>query len=273
MHFDPALLQRFENFLAEGAAKYSLQVLGGLVILFAAFFISRMVAGVAGRSLEKRSIDITVIKFITQAIRMVIIALGVLMTLSSFGVQIAPLIAGLSVAGVGIGLALQGPLSNYASGVTLIFTKPFKVGDNIEVKGFQGEVRDIALPRTELLGTDGSTIVIPNKHIIGEVVKNFSKHRTMEINVRVAYDSDVKKALDIMSSIIKSDARIANRESCLMGIKEFADSAISLQAVIGVPQAKYTEIRFIINNAILEQFRRNGIVIPVPQQDVHIIQK
>ena len=273
MGIDSTVLQKFTGFVAEGAAKYSFQVAGGIIILAVTLALSRFVAKIVQRFLIDKKTDITIVKFMSQAARSAVLVVGVLMTLSSFGVQIAPLIAGLSVAGVGIGLALQGPLSNYASGTTLIFTKPFKVGDIIEVNGYQGEVCDITLPRTELMGIDGSRIVIPNKHIIGEVVKNFSEYRKLEINVGVAYDSDVKKALAIFEEIIKSEQRIPNKEIYKLGIKEFADSSIALQAFVWVPQTKYVDVKFAINNAILEQFRNQGIVIPYPQQDVHIYQK
>ncbi len=265
------LLQKITDFVAEGAVKYSFQLLGGLVILVCAWMLSRFVVKLVNRALVDRKVDVTVIKFITQAVRIIILALGVLMTLSSFGVQVAPLIAGLSVAGVGIGLALQTPLSNYASGATLIFTKPFKVGDIIDVHGYQGEVKDITLPRTELYGIDGSIIVIPNKHIIGEVIRNYSEYRKLEVNIGVAYDSDVKKAIAIIEGIIKAEKRIPNAEVYKIGIKEFADSAINLQALVWVPQAKYVDVKFGINNSILEQFRAQGIVIPFPQRDVRII--
>ena len=254
-------------------ARYSFQIMGGVVILVAALILSRFASKIVRRLLRDKKVDITVEKFLTQAARLIVLALGVLIALSTFGVQIAPLIAGLSVAGVGIGLALQAPLSNYASGATLIFTKPFKVGDIIEVNGFQGEVIDIALPRTELLGLDGSKIVIPNKHIIGEVIKNYSEYRKLEINVGVSYDSDVKKAIAIIEGIIKAEKRIPNVEVYKLGIKEFSDSAVNVQAFVWVPQDKYVDVKFAINNAILDQFRAQGIVIPFPQRDVHIYQK
>ncbi len=266
-------MQKIINFVTESAVKYSFHVLGGLVVLTGSWILSNVVAKFVSRSLSARKIDVSIIKFLSQAVRLIIIALGALMMLSSFGVQIAPLIAGLSVAGVGIGLALQGPLSNYIAGATLIFTKPFKVGDIIEVNGFQGQVSDISLPRTELFGLDGSIIVIPNKHIIGEVVKNFSIFRKLEINIGVAYDSNVKKAISLLENIIKSEERIPDKEVYKVGIDEFADSAINLRVVVWVSQIDYLDVKFRINNAILEQFSANGIVIPFPQRDVHIYQK
>ncbi len=273
MNAEQPLVHKIIDFVAENAVKYSFQVIGGMVILLCAWILSRFVSKLVNRSLMEKKIDITIIKFLTQAVRMVIMALGMLMTLSSFGVQIAPLLAGLSVAGVGVGLALQGPLSNYASGATLIFTKPFKVGDIIEVNGYQGEVIDISLPRTELTGIDGSIIIIPNKHIIGEVIKNYSHYRKLEINIGVAYDSDVNKAMSIIQGIIKAEPHIPNKEVYRLGIHEFGDSAIILQSAVWVQQAEYSVAKFAINNAILDQFRANGIVMPFPQRDVHIHQK
>lgn len=266
----------FEKLVAlikEDALKFSLQAFAGLIILVISWIVSTFVARMITRSIGTKRIDITIVKFIAQAGRIAVLAVGVLMMLSTFGIQIAPIIAGLSVAGVGVGLALQGPLSNYASGITLIFTKPFKVGDIIEVDNFQGEVTDISLPRTELAGLDGSKIVIPNKHIIGEVVKNFSEYRRLEFNVGIAYDSDVTKALGIIESIIKSEERIPNKEVYKLGIKEFGESSVNLQAFVWVPQAKFTDVKFAINKAILTQFKSGGIVIPFPQREVRLSQK
>lgn len=266
-------MEKINGLVTEGITKYSFQALGGIIILVGAWIISNIVSRFIVKSMDPKKVDITIIKFVAQAGRLAVLALGVLMTLSSFGVQIAPLIAGLSVAGVGVGLALQGPLSNYASGAALIFTKPFKVGDIIEVNGYQGEVRDISLPRTELYGLDGSLIVIPNKHIIGEVVKNFSEYRKLEFNIGVGYGSDVKKALGLIEGIIKADQRIPNKEVYKLGIKEFGDSAIYLQVFVWVPQEKYIDVKFAVNQAILDQFKANGINIPYPQRDIHLYQK
>lgn len=265
-------ISKLVDWAMEVAVKYSFQALGGLVILFATWVASRYLSRFVYKKLVTQKVDPTIVKFLAQVSRIIVLALGILMMLSSFGVQIAPLIAGLSVAGVGIGLAIQGPLSNYAAGATLIFTKPFKLGDIIEVHGYQGEVDDITLPRTELNGLDGSRIIIPNKHIIGEVIKNFSAHRKLEINVGVSYDSDISKALKILEEIIVDERRIPDAQSYKLGIKEFADSSINLQAFVWVLQKNYTDAKFAINKAIIEKFRESGISIPYPRRDVHIIE-
>ena len=261
------------DFITENAVRYSFQLVGAGITIFIGWILSRFLMKVTHEALRKQKIDVTIEKFIVQMVRWVVLALTILLALSGLGIQIAPLVAGLSVAGLGAGLALQGPLSNYASGASLIFTKPFKVGDIIEVAGVQGEVKDITLPRTELLGLDGSIIIIPNKHIIGEIIKNYSQYRKLEINVGVAYECDINKALSILEKILKSTPSIPPNQPMKVGIKEFGDSAINLLAVVWVSQVDFREARFAINKAILDEFRQQGIAIPYPQRDVHIYQK
>ena len=273
MNAEPTIISKLVEFITEGVVKYSFQLIGTIVILIGTWILSVSLAKIVARALRNKRVDITIEKFLVQAARIAILALGVMFALSSLGVQIAPLIAGLSVAGVGVGLALQGPLSNYASGATLIFTKPFKVGDNIEIAGFQGEVRDISLPSTELLAGDGSKIVIPNKHVVGEVIKNYSTFRQLEINVSISYASDVQKALSLIEHIITADQRIPSSEPYNVGIKEFADSGIKLQAYVWVPQGILLSIRYDFNRAIFDQFKQQGITIAAPRRDVYIYQK
>lgn len=265
-------LMKVIDFVIEHAIQYGFQVIGAVVILFAGWLLSRFLAKLTQKALHEKKIDITVERFFVLLVRWAVLALAILFALSNLGVQIAPLIAGLSVAGVGIGLALQGPLSNYASGVTLIFTKPFKVGDIIDVKGYQGEVTDIALPRTELLGLDGSRIIIPNKHIIGEVIKNFNEYRKLEFNVGIGYDADVDLAFKVMEKILRDHHLLPDNQPIKVGISSFGDSAINLQAFVWVLQSNYSEVLFAVNKSILDEFRRNGISIPYPQRVVHIRQ-
>lgn len=153
------------DMLTEFSVKYSFHVLGGIIVLFLGFLISKIVAKVLSGFFERKNVDVTVSKFLIQIIKIIIIAFAALIAMGKFGITIAPFIAGLSVVGFGTSFALQGPLSNYAAGITLIFTKPFKVGDIIEVTGVMGEVQDMTLARTEVKTVDWTQIVIPNKQI------------------------------------------------------------------------------------------------------------
>jgi small conductance mechanosensitive channel len=252
------------DFVTENAVHYSFQIVGAAIILFVGWMLSRFFSKMAQKTLKEKKIDITIEKFVSQGVRWLVLAFAVLLALSSLGVQIAPLIAGLSVAGVGIGLALQGPLSNYASGVTLIFTKPFKVGDIIEAAGVQGEVKDISLPRTELLGLDGSIIIIPNKHIIGEVVKNYSEYRKLEINIGISYDNNVDLALEIIDKALRNNKLIPSNQPIKAGINTFGANGINLQVLVWVLPSNYWDAKFAVNKVIRDELLKNSFTIKQP---------
>ncbi len=256
--------------IVEFFVKYSFQVLGGIIVIAIGWWVARYVSNLVRNLLEKKKVDVTVIKFITGTVKLLIIAFAAVVALGKFGIEIAPLIAGVSVAGFGLSFALQGPLSNYASGATLIFAKPFKVGDIIEVAGVVGEVRDMKLPRTELKTVDGEKVVVPNKHIIGEIIHNYSDSKRLDINVGVSYKSDVQKAIATVTNVIKGDKRISKIKEPKIGISEFADSSINIYARAWCKQDDYWDAMFSVNEKIFAEFKANDIEIPFPQRDVHL---
>ena len=260
------------DWIIEMAVKYSFQVLAGLVILFAGWLVARYVAKLLQRFLSAKSVDVTVTKFIVMVAKMIVMALALLLALGKFGVEIAPLIAGLSVVGFGMSFALQGTLSNYVAGASLVFTKPFKVGDIIEVAGELGEVQDMTLPRTILKTVDGVSIFIPNKHIIGEIIQNYSELKRLDIKVGVSYKADISKAIRVVKEVIGKDARVHNHDKPNLGISEFADSSINIHARLRVRQADYYDVMFSLNKAIFDAFKVHGVEIPFPQRDVHLFE-
>jgi len=199
-----------------------------------------------------------------------VIVFAAIIALGNFGITIAPIIAGLSVVGFGTSFALQGPLSNYAAGITLVFTKPFKVGDIIEVAGVTGEVCDMTLARTEIITVDGTMVVVPNKHIIGEVIQNYSEYKRLDIKVGISYSSDVGKAIDVVKDVVKREERVVREKPSKIGLLEFADSSINIYARLWCKQKDYWDTMFSVNKAINEAFSENGITIPFPQVDVHL---
>lgn len=260
--------QHLINMVLEFVVKYSFQVIGGIIILILGWIAAKYVARMIDQFLESKSIDITINKFVVGAVKMLIMIFAGIVALGKFGIEIAPLIAGISVAGFGLSFALQGPLSNYASGATLIFTKPFKVGDIIEVAGIAGEVTDIKLPRTEVKAIDGHIIVVPNKHIIGEVIHNFSHLKLLEIKVGVSYKSDLDKIIELVERIVHEDKRVL--KSGEVGILDFADSSVTIYARVWCKQDTYWEVLFDLNKKIWDTFNKNRIEIPFPQRDIHI---
>lgn len=258
------------DMVVEFFVKYSFQVLGGIIVIAIGWWVANYLSNLVKKLLEKKKVDVTVIKFIAGTVKLLVIAFAVVVALGKFGIEIAPLIAGVSVAGFGLSFALQGPLSNYASGATLIFTKPFKVGDIIEVAGVVGEVCDMKLPRTELKTVDGETIVVPNKHIVGEIIHNYSNSKRLDINVGVSYKSDLEKVITTVTNVIKADKRISTAKEPKVGISEFADSSVNIYARAWCKQDDYWDVMFSLNKKIFDEFNANNIEIPFPQRDVHL---
>ncbi|MBU0468297.1 MAG: mechanosensitive ion channel [Candidatus Omnitrophica bacterium] len=257
------------DLVVEIFVNYGFQVLGGIVVLVVGWLVAGYIEKIVNGLLQKKNIDVTVSKFIVGTVKLLVMAFAVIVALGKFGIEIAPLIAGISVAGFGLSFALQGPLSNYASGATLIFTKPFKVGDIVEVCGVEGQVVDMKLPRTELITLDGELIVIPNKHIIGEIILNCSDSKRIDINVGVSYSSDIDKVIKVVTKIINDEERIVKTKTPKIGISEFADSSINIYARAWCKQEEYLDVKFAINKKIFDEFNKNAIEIPFPQRVVH----
>jgi small conductance mechanosensitive channel len=213
-------------------------------------------------------VDVTVAKFIASAVKLLVMVFALIAALGKFGIDVAPLIAGISVAGLGVSFALQGPLSNYASGITLIFTKPFKVGDIIEVVGVSGEVLDIKLARTDLKSLDGTMYIIPNKHIIGEIIHNCSDVKELDLNIGIGYKTDVTTAIQLMKNLIKEDKRVMREPN--LGISSFGESSININARVWCKVNDYWNVMFDLNKQIFEAFKQNGIEIPYPQREIRI---
>ncbi len=257
--------------LIDFCVKYSFQVIGGLIVLFLGWIVAGYVAKWLLKFFNKKAIDVTVSKFIVGIVKILIIVFAVIVALGKFGIEIAPLIAGISVVGFGTSFALQGTLSNFAAGISLIFTKPFKVGEIIEVAGVMGEVTDIKLPRTELKTIDGTKIVVPNNHIVGEIIQNYSDFKRMKVVIGISYSSNIQQAIQIVKEIVEADSRVINAKEAKIGVEEFADSSINICARLRVKQDEYFDTLFSINNQIFEKFSEANIEIPFPQRDVHLI--
>src|SRR5664280_1309437 len=173
---------------------YGFQVLGALVILAIGWLVARWTGRLTQRWLEKQQLEPPIRTLIVRVVYLLVMALAVVLALDKFGVQIAPLIAGIGVAGVGIGLALQGVLGNLMAGLTIIFTKPYRIGEYINIVGEYGQVTAIELFSTTLIHPDRSRVIIPNRKIVGEILHNYGALRQLDLKVGVAYGTDLSKA-------------------------------------------------------------------------------
>jgi small conductance mechanosensitive channel len=206
-----------------------------------------------------------------RVVRLIVFGFAVVLALDKFGVPITPLVAGIGVAGVGIGLAAQGVLGNIFAGLTIIFTKPFRVGEYIELLNVNGQVTDIELFATTLLHSDRSRVVIPNRKIVGEILHNYGATRQLDLRVSIAYSADLNRALATVHEILRANPRVLKDPEPVVGIESLGDSSITLGISPWVSVPDYVVAQLEIYQAIIEQFRVRGIEIPFPQHEVRLL--
>ena len=250
---------------------YGFQIVGALIILAIGFFIAGWVGRIFKKWLTGKKVEPPVAMLAVRIVRLLIVGLALVLALDKCGVPVAPMIAGISVAGVGIGLASQGILSNLFAGLTIIFTKPFRFGEYIEVAGVQGQVTSIELFSTILLHPDRSAVVIPNRKIIGEIIHNYGHVRQLELTVAVAYGTNLTQALGVIQEILAKNSRVLKEPTPAVGIATLSESSIDIAIRPWTAVADYGPAQGEIYQAIAEQFRANNISIPFPQREVRML--
>jgi small conductance mechanosensitive channel len=203
--------------------------------------------------------------------RLLIFGMALVVALGTAGVEVMPLVTGIGVAGVGIGLAMQGILSNLMAGLTIIFTKPFRFGEYIEIAGVQGQVTSIELFSTTLLHADQSKVVIPNRKIVGEILHNYGHIRQLDLSVAVAYGTNIENALNVVRGVLSKNARVLKEPAPGVGVTMLADSSVNIAIKPWTAVADYGPAQTEIYQAILEQFRTNHISIPFPQREIRML--
>jgi small conductance mechanosensitive channel len=185
-------------------------------------------------------------------------------------VDVTALVTGIGVAGLGVGLAVQGVLANLVAGLNIIFTKPFRIGEYIEILGVQGQVTTIELFSTTLQHTDQSLIVIPNKQIVGEILRNYGYIRQLALSVGVSYGTDINAAVALVRGVLERNPRVLKQPAPGAGITLLADSSINLAIGAWTKVEDCGAARAEIYQAVVEEFRNAKIEIPFPQREVHI---
>jgi small conductance mechanosensitive channel len=251
--------------------KFGPKLLVALLILFAGYVAARWAARMCGRMLERINLEPPVRKLLERVVHVCVLVLFLIMALQNLGVELLPLIAGLGVAGAGVALAAQGVLGNVAAGLTIIFTRPFRVGDYISIAKEEGEVLDISLFSTVLGHADLSRVVVPNRKIAGEILRNHGKLRQLAIEVGVAYDTDLGTAVRAIRSVLEANPRVLKDPAPAINILRLADSQVSIGVNPWVNVPDFIPATGEVNAAILEIFRSRNIVIPAPQREVRML--
>ncbi|MGD0886810.1 MAG: mechanosensitive ion channel domain-containing protein [Thermodesulfovibrionales bacterium] len=250
---------------------HSIQILTAIVLMGLGLLIARWIGNIMRRWLKKKAFDEPISTLIVRVIKLLIIAFIGIMALGQMGIQITPLIAGIGVAGVGVGLAMQGILGNLVAGLTIIFTKPFTVGEYIELLGVYGQVTDIALFSTTLLHVDNSHVIVPNRKIVGEILHNYGRIRQLDMSVGIAYGTDLTLAQTVVDNVLQQNPRILKEPAPVFGIASLGDSFITLSIKPWVSVDDFGMAQAEVYQSLLESFQEKKIEIPGPRQAVRVI--
>jgi len=254
--------------------EYGMSVIGAIVL----FVVGRMVASWARKKLTqgltRAGTDASLIPFFASMLYYVLVGVVLIAVLNLFGIETTSLIAVMGAAGLAVGLALQGTLSNFAAGVMLLIVRPIRIGDWVEVAGEAGTVKEIAIFSTILNTGDNVRIIIPNAQIFGDTVKNYSFNPTRRVDLvmGIGYGDDIGRAIEIIERVLVSDDRTLRDPAPTIAVTELADSSVNLIVRPWCNASDYWALRWDLTRALKEQLEAGGCNIPYPQTDVHVVE-
>jgi len=263
-------ITKFYDIVIEFITNYSFQILGAIIIFLIGIFVSKYVYKLVDNFL-KTKIDETLSGFVANFVRLLIIVMMGILALGKLGISIGPFVAALGALSLTAGLALQGSVANFAAGVVLVATKPFKVGDTITVHDVYGEVEDIKLAYTVLRNEDQEQITIPNKYMIGDVLVNSFERRIVEGSVGISYDSDVQRAIDTIQKVISTCKEVSQTQESIIGIEKFNDSSIDIGYRYWVPTKSFFKTQYDVNLKIFDALKKDDVTIPFPQREIRML--
>jgi small conductance mechanosensitive channel len=251
---------------------YGIKIVAAIAILIIGFWLAGRIRNVVKRSLEKTGkVDATLSGFLSAVARYLVLIVTVFAVVAQFGVEISSLLVVFGSAGLAVGLALQGTLSNVAAGVMLLLFRPFKVGDFVEVGGHSGTVQVISLFVTELSTPDNVQIIIPNSAVWGSSVKNYSFHdtRRVDLAIGISYADDIDKGMAVVHDVIKADSRVNGDPEPMVAVSNLGDSSVDLVVRVWCAAGDYWPLKFALTKAIKEGLDANGVSIPFPTRTVY----
>ena len=255
------------------ATDWGIKVLAALAIFIIGRWIAKGIRRGVRRMMEKGGADPIIIGFVGSIVYIALLAFVVIAALGQLGIQTTSFIAILGAAGLAVGLALQGSLSNFAAGFLMIIFRPFKVGDFVEAAGVAGVVKDMQIFTTTMKTGDNKTIIIPNAKISGDNIINYSaeENRRVDMTIGVAYDADLSKVRDVLNDIISKEERILPDPAPQVAVAELADSSVNFIVRVWTKTGDYWGVKFDATETIKNRFDEAGIGIPFPQRDIHIV--
>lgn len=253
------------------AIRFGPKFVVAILILCAGYMVGRWVGRVLDRLLVRLKLEIPVRSLLVRIAHLCVLAIFAIMALQNLGIELLPLIAGLGVAGAGVALAMQGILGNIVAGLSIIFTRPFHVGDYISIAKEEGQVLEISLFSTTLGHPDLSRVVIPNRKIVGEILHNYGQVRQPNIKVGISYHADVDAALGLIGEILSANSKVLKDPAPVVGVSRLSESSVAISVCPWVKVPDYDAAISEINKAILELFAAKHIVLALPQYEIRML--
>ncbi len=270
--FDPAeTLQSLSELMAE----WGVSALGAVAVLLVGSWVARRIRDGMRTALGRGSLDPTLVPFATSIVYWGLMAFVVIAVLGIFGVPTASFIAVVGAAGLAVGLALQGTLANFASGVMILTFRPFVIGNWVEVAGVSGTVKEIGIFSTILFSGDNVKIVVPNAQVYGQTLKNYSANDTRRVDlvIGVGYDDDLQVAQEAILTVLDADERILADPAPTVAVHELGDSSVDFVVRPWCRASDYWPLRWHLTRALKEGLETAGCSIPFPQRDVHLFER
>lgn len=254
------------------ALTYGLNLLAAVVILIIGRWVARFLTNMLDKALQKADINPSLIGFLRSLAYYAIIIIAIVAALDRLGVQTTSFVAILGAAGLAVGLALEGSLANFAAGALILFLRPFKVGDMVEIAGKFGTVEEIQIFNTIIVTPDNKTVIIPNAQVTGDTITNYSRKGAIRLDMTfgIGYEDDLLKAKQLLQEIITADERVLPEPAPLVAVSELADSSVNFAVRPYVKVSDYWGVYFDITEQVKLRFDEAGISIPYPQTDVHL---
>ncbi|MCZ7611581.1 MAG: mechanosensitive ion channel [Ignavibacterium sp.] len=260
--------------LRQYVTQFGVQIISAIAILTIGIWASKSVTKLLRKILNRKNVDITLVEFLSSALKFTLYLFVIIAAVSRLGIETTSLIAALGAAGLAIGLALQGSLSNVAAGIMLIIFRQIRVGQFIESGDVKGTVEKVGIFNTTLITIENKVIFIPNSKLINDNIINYSEkeNRMIDLVVGISYKDDIDKAKSALQSIIDDDSDILKQPAALIAVGELADNSVKIYVRPWVVNKKAVEVRFRLIEQIKKKFDEENISIPYPQRDVYIHQ-
>ena len=263
-------IQQFYTQAIDFLANYSFQIIGALIIVVIGWFLSKYMFNLLIQFFNKHDFDPTLSRFAANGARILIFGAMIIVAIGKLGISIAPFIAAVGAIFLTAGLAIQGSVANFAAGISLIISRPFKIGDTILVNKIYGEVEEIRLAYTILRTEDEELITVPNKNMIGEVIVNSFKYRIVESHVGISYDDDIEKAIETIRNVVDNFNNVSKENKSIVGIEKFGDNAVEIGVRYWIPTRSFFKVQYEVNLAIYKALDEANLTIPYPKLDINM---